>query len=147
VGVLYILDEPSIGLHSRDQRALLDTLVHLRDVGNTVIVVEHDEETMKTADWILDLGPGVLGGELVAAGTPEEIMLNPDSLTGKYLSGELKVSAPNGKHRRDSKGAQPEKRHRPLPARQPDLHHGHLGQRQIQPDRPDALPGATARPA
>jgi excinuclease ABC subunit A len=106
VGVLYILDEPSIGLHSRDQRALLDTLVHLRDVGNTVLVVEHDEETMKTADWIIDLGPGpgVLGGELVAAGTPEEIMLNPDSLTGKYLSGEMKVSAPNGHHRRESKG-------------------------------------------
>ncbi|MFZ6027587.1 MAG: excinuclease ABC subunit UvrA [Chloroflexota bacterium] len=107
VGVLYILDEPSIGLHSRDQRALLDTLVHLRDVGNTVLVVEHDEETMKTADWIIDLGPGpgVLGGELVADGTPEEIMLNPDSLTGKYLSGEMKVSAPNGHARRASKGA------------------------------------------
>jgi len=106
VGVLYILDEPSIGLHSRDQRALLDTLVHLRDVGNTVLVVEHDQETMLTADWILDLGPGpgVLGGELVAAGTPEEIMLNPDSLTGKYLSGALKVSAPNGHQRRASKG-------------------------------------------
>ncbi len=107
VGVLYILDEPSIGLHSRDQRALLDTLLHLRDIGNTVLVVEHDVETMKTADWIIDLGPGpgVLGGELVAAGTPEEIMLNPDSLTGRYLSGEMKVTAPNGHRRRASKGS------------------------------------------
>jgi excinuclease ABC subunit A len=106
VGVLYILDEPSIGLHSRDQRALLDTLCHLRDIGNTVLVVEHDTATMKTADWIIDLGPGpgILGGELVAAGTPEEIMLNPASLTGKYLSGELRVTAPNGHRRRESKG-------------------------------------------
>jgi excinuclease ABC subunit A len=106
VGVLYILDEPSIGLHSRDQRALLDTLVRLRDTGNTVLVVEHDEETMKTADWILDLGPGpgILGGELVAAGTPEEIMADPDSLTGKYLSGELTVSSPNGTHVRTPRG-------------------------------------------
>ena len=106
VGVLYILDEPSIGLHTRDHRALLDTLSHLRDIGNTVLVVEHDEATMRTADWIIDLGPGpgVLGGELVAAGTPEEIMLNPDSLTGRYLSGELAVTAPNGRHRREATG-------------------------------------------
>jgi excinuclease ABC subunit A len=106
VGVLYILDEPSIGLHSRDQHALLDTLCHLRDIGNTVLVVEHDAATMKTADWIIDLGPGpgILGGELVAAGTPQEIMRNPASLTGKYLSGELQVTAPNGHRRRTSKG-------------------------------------------
>ncbi len=106
VGVLYILDEPSIGLHSRDHRALLDTLTHLRDTGNTVLVVEHDETTMRTADWIIDLGPGpgILGGELVAAGTPEEIVLNPDSLTGRYLSGARSVTAPNGHDRRTPSG-------------------------------------------
>jgi excinuclease ABC subunit A len=106
VGVLYILDEPSIGLHSRDQRALLDTLIHLRDIGNTVLVVEHDAATMKEADWILDLGPGpgILGGKLVAAGTPDDLMSDPQSLTGKYLSGELAVTAPNGKHHRSPRG-------------------------------------------
>ena len=98
VGVLYILDEPSIGLHPRDHRALLDTLCHLRDQGNTVVVIEHDEQTMRVADWLIDLGPGpgVLGGEVVAAGTPEEVAADPDSLTGRYLSGELQVTAPNG---------------------------------------------------
>jgi excinuclease ABC subunit A len=102
VGVLYILDEPSIGLHQRDHRALLDTLIHLRDQGNTVLVVEHDEATMRTADWILDLGPGpgIMGGELIAAGTPEEIEANPDSLTGRYLRGDLRVTPPNGRKRR-----------------------------------------------
>jgi excinuclease ABC subunit A len=89
VGVLYILDEPSIGLHTRDHRALLDTLLHLRDIGNTVLVVEHDADTMRCADWILDLGPGpgCIGWALVSAGTPDDIMCDPDSLTGKYLSG------------------------------------------------------------
>ncbi|HNT25431.1 MAG TPA: excinuclease ABC subunit UvrA [Anaerolineales bacterium] len=106
VGVLYILDEPSIGLHPRDHHALLDTLLHLRNLGNTVVVVEHDAETMRCADWIIDLGPGpgVLGGKLVAAGSPQEIMANPLSLTGRYLSGELAVTAPNGKHRRQPAG-------------------------------------------
>jgi len=106
VGVLYILDEPSIGLHARDHRALLDTLTRLRDSGNTIVAVEHDEATMRTADWIVDLGPGpgILGGELVAQGTPEEITLNPNSLTGRYLSGELRVTAPNGRHRRTPAG-------------------------------------------
>ena len=106
VGVMYILDEPSIGLHQRDHRALLDTLIHLRDQGNTVLVVEHDEATMRTADWILDLGPGpgVMGGYLIAAGTPEEIEANPDSLTGKYLSGKLRVTPPNGRKRRIPSG-------------------------------------------
>jgi excinuclease ABC subunit A len=101
VGVLYVLDEPSIGLHSRDNRRLLDTLERLRDMGNTVVVVEHDEETMHTADYILDLGPGagVNGGWVVAAGTPPEIIANPASLTGRYLSGDLVVSSPNGKRR------------------------------------------------
>lgn len=106
VGVLYILDEPSIGLHARDGRALLDTLTRLRDMGNTVMVVEHDAETMRTADWIIDLGPGagVLGGNLVAEGSPEDIIANPASLTGRYLSGELAVTAPNGYHRRQPTG-------------------------------------------
>jgi excinuclease ABC subunit A len=106
VGVLYILDEPSIGLHTRDHRALLDTLLHLRDIGNTVLVVEHDADTMRCADWILDLGPGpgVLGGRLVSAGTPEDIMRDPDSITGKYLSGELKITSPTGFVRRPPRG-------------------------------------------
>jgi len=101
VGVLYILDEPSIGLHARDNRRLLDTLLRLRDLGNTVVVVEHDEETMRSADWIVDLGPaaGVNGGWVVAAGPPGEIVANPESLTGQYLSGALRVTSPNGKRR------------------------------------------------
>ena len=101
VGVLYVLDEPSIGLHSRDNRRLLDTLERLRDMGNTVIVVEHDQETMLTADWILDLGPGagIKGGWVVAAGNPQQIMANPASLTGRYLSGQMEVCSPNGKRR------------------------------------------------
>ncbi len=102
VGVIYILDEPSIGLHARDNRALIDTLLRLRDMGNTVLVVEHDAETMRSADWLIDLGPGAgaLGGEVIAAGSPQEVAANPRSLTGRYLSGELSVVAPNGKHRR-----------------------------------------------
>ncbi|MCB9006568.1 MAG: excinuclease ABC subunit UvrA [Ardenticatenaceae bacterium] len=102
VGVLYILDEPSIGLHARDNRALLDTLHQLRDMGNTVLVVEHDEETMRESDWLIDLGPGagVKGGEIIAAGTPEFIQNHPESLTGKYLSGEREIIAPNGRSRR-----------------------------------------------
>ncbi|MBN1400359.1 MAG: excinuclease ABC subunit UvrA, partial [Anaerolineae bacterium] len=97
-GVLYVLDEPSIGLHQRDNRRLLDTLEQLRDMGNTVIVVEHDEETMRTADWIVDLGPGagLNGGKVVAAGPPEAIMANPASLTGRYLRHEVMVTSPNG---------------------------------------------------
>ncbi|MBK8988906.1 MAG: excinuclease ABC subunit UvrA [Chloroflexi bacterium] len=98
VGVLYILDEPSIGLHARDNRALIETLHQLRDMGNTVLVVEHDEETMRDADWLIDLGPGagVKGGEVIAAGTPPQVMADPNSLTGRYLSGVLQVSSPNG---------------------------------------------------
>jgi len=96
VGVLYILDEPSIGLHPRDNERLLRTLQRLRDLGNSVIVVEHDEETMRQADYLLDLGPGagVRGGELVAAGTFEEVLRNPRSLTAKYLTGELSIPIP-----------------------------------------------------
>jgi excinuclease ABC subunit A len=102
VGVLYVLDEPSIGLHARDQRTLMETLLQLRDLGNTVLVVEHDEETMRNADWLIDMGPGagVLGGEVVAAGTPEMVMAEPRSLTGRYLSGALHITSPNGNRRR-----------------------------------------------
>lgn len=96
VGVLYILDEPSIGLHQRDNRRLLESLKGLRDLGNTLIVVEHDEETMLEADYIVDIGPGagIHGGEIVASGTPAEIMENPASLTGQYLSGKRAVPVP-----------------------------------------------------
>ncbi|MGD0844895.1 MAG: excinuclease ABC subunit UvrA [Geobacteraceae bacterium] len=96
VGVLYILDEPSIGLHQRDNARLLQTLRHLRDIGNTVLVVEHDEETILEADHVIDMGPGagIHGGEVVAQGTPAEIMANPNSLTGRYLSGELSIPVP-----------------------------------------------------
>jgi len=96
VGVLYILDEPSIGLHQRDNTRLLETLKRLRDLGNTVLVVEHDEETILEADHVIDMGPGagVHGGRVVAQGTPAEIMANPDSLTGRYLSGELSIPVP-----------------------------------------------------
>ncbi|MBR2798060.1 MAG: excinuclease ABC subunit UvrA [Clostridia bacterium] len=99
VGVLYILDEPSIGLHQRDNRRLLNSLKGLRDLGNTLIVVEHDEETMLDADWIVDVGPGagIHGGEIVAEGTPDEIMANPASLTGQYLSGKKFVPVPTSR--------------------------------------------------
>ena len=96
VGVLYILDEPSIGLHQRDNARLLGTLKRLRDIGNTVLVVEHDEETILESDHVIDMGPGagVHGGEVVAQGTPAEVMANPASLTGRYLSGELTIAVP-----------------------------------------------------
>ncbi|QFT86452.1 UvrABC system protein A [Halomonas sp. THAF12] len=96
VGVMYILDEPSIGLHQRDNDRLLHTLEHLRDLGNTVIVVEHDEDAIRAADHVLDIGPGagVHGGRVVAEGTPEQVMATPDSLTGQYLSGEKRIEVP-----------------------------------------------------
>ncbi|CAN7301385.1 excinuclease ABC subunit UvrA [Brucella pseudogrignonensis] len=95
-GVLYVLDEPSIGLHQRDNARLLDTLRHLRDLGNTVIVVEHDEDAILTADYVVDIGPaaGVHGGKIIAQGTPKDVMSNPNSLTGKYLSGAMEVAVP-----------------------------------------------------
>jgi len=97
VGVMYILDEPSIGLHQRDNKRLIDTLTHLRDLGNTVIVVEHDEETMRAADWVMDLGPGagVHGGKLIAEGTVSQIIKVKNSITSEYLSGEKKIDIPN----------------------------------------------------
>ena len=102
-GVLYVLDEPSIGLHQRDNMKLIHTLQNMRDLGNSLIVVEHDEETMMNADWIVDVGPGagIHGGEIVAQGTPQDIMDNPASITGQYLSGKKKIEVP-AKRRRGS---------------------------------------------
>jgi len=104
-GVLYVLDEPSIGLHQRDNTRLLDSLQGLRDLGNTVIIVEHDEEAILTADYVVDLGPaaGVHGGEVVAAGTPAEIQANPKSLTGQYLSGAKQIEVPSKRRKIDKK--------------------------------------------
>ncbi|MCK4514909.1 MAG: excinuclease ABC subunit UvrA, partial [Spirochaetaceae bacterium] len=97
MGVLYILDEPTIGLHQRDNERLISTLTHLRDIGNTLIVVEHDEQTLRAADYIVDLGPGagIHGGHVVAEGTLEAILSNPDSLTGQYLNGTLSMDVPS----------------------------------------------------
>lgn len=104
VGVMYVLDEPSIGLHQRDNQRLLKTLFHLRDLGNTVIVVEHDEEAIRTADYAVDIGPGagIHGGQIVAQGTPEQVIQHPDSLTGKYLSGRLQIAIPKTLHKPDA---------------------------------------------
>ena len=103
VGVAYILDEPSIGLHQRDNDKLLGTLKHLRDLGNTVIVVEHDEDTMFAADHIVDIGPGAgeHGGEVIAEGTAEEIMQVPESITGAYLSGRIQYTGSGGAQETD----------------------------------------------
>ena len=105
MGVLYVLDEPSIGLHQRDNERLIHTLKGMREVGNTVLVVEHDEDTMRAADWIVDLGPGAgkLGGEIVAEGTPDEVAANEKSITGAYLSGRTQIPVP-GKRRKGHKG-------------------------------------------
>lgn len=103
-GVLYVLDEPSIGLHQRDNDRLIGTLKHLRDLGNTVLVVEHDEDTIRHADYLLDIGPGagVAGGEVVAFGTPDEVAQNPDSITGRYLSGVEKIDVPKKRRTRQA---------------------------------------------
>ncbi len=105
MGVLYILDEPSIGLHQRDNDRLIATLKNLRDLGNTVIVVEHDEDTMRAADYIVDIGPeaGIHGGEVVAAGTVEDVIKSDRSITGKYLSGEFKIPVPNERRKSDGR--------------------------------------------
>lgn len=104
MGVLYVLDEPSIGLHQRDNNRLINTLKHLRDLGNTIIVIEHDEETIRTADYLLDIGPGAgnYGGHIVARGTPMAVAKHPDSITGQYLRGEKKIAVP--KKRRAGNG-------------------------------------------
>jgi excinuclease ABC subunit A len=105
-GVLYILDEPSIGLHQRDNIKLLSTLHHLRDIGNTLIIVEHDQETMESSDWIVDIGPGAghLGGQIVAQGTPDQIKANPASITGKFLTGTERIEVPERRRRHADKG-------------------------------------------
>ncbi|SCL76004.1 Excinuclease ABC subunit A [Methanoculleus chikugoensis] len=102
-GVLYVLDEPSIGLHQRDNRKLLETLQHLRDLGNTLVVVEHDEDTIRSADWVVDMGPGagLHGGDIVAEGPPDAIAANPASITGRYLSGDLRIEVPASRRRSD----------------------------------------------
>ena len=109
MGVLYILDEPSIGLHQRDNERLINTLERLRDIGNTVIVVEHDEDTIRAADFVIDMGPGAgeHGGKVVCAGTPQQIMACPDSMTGAYLTGKRMIRVP-------------EKRRKPRPRRAQD---------------------------
>ncbi len=105
VGVMYILDEPSIGLHQRDNERLLKTLIHLRDLGNTVIVVEHDEDAIRLADYVIDIGPGagVHGGKIIAEGKPDEVMANPNSITGQYLSGAKEIAIPQERHPIDRK--------------------------------------------
>jgi excinuclease ABC subunit A len=104
VGVMYVLDEPSIGLHQRDNQRLINTLFHLRDIGNTVIVVEHDEDAILAADHVVDIGPkaGIHGGEIIAQGTPQEIINNPNSTTGQYLSGQQYIAVPNKRHQTDT---------------------------------------------
>ena len=148
-GVLYVLDEPSIGLHQRDNDRLLETLKRLRDLGNTVIVVEHDEDAIRHADHIVDLGPGagVHGGEIVAQGTLADILACPDSLTGQYLTGARRIEVPSrpaqgqrpqarGPRRA---GEQPAERHRRDPARHLLLHHRAVGLGQVEPHRRHAL--------
>ncbi|MEU9048477.1 MULTISPECIES: excinuclease ABC subunit UvrA [unclassified Kitasatospora] len=105
VGVLYVLDEPSIGLHQRDNHRLIETLVRLRDIGNTLIVVEHDEDTIKTADWVVDIGPGAgeHGGKVVHSGSLKQLLTNKESLTGQYLSGKRSIPVPAGRRERDKK--------------------------------------------
>ncbi len=108
VGVMYILDEPSIGLHQRDNDRLLKTLIHLRDLGNTVIVVEHDEDAIRLADYVIDIGPGagVHGGEIIAQGTPAELMLSKESMTADYLSGRRRIEVPSERHQPDGRWLQ-----------------------------------------
>jgi excinuclease ABC subunit A len=98
-GVLYVLDEPSIGLHQRDNRRLIETLMKLRDLGNTLIVVEHDEDTIKASDWVVDIGPGagVHGGEVVHSGDYKSLLKNTKSITGDYMSGRVKITTPTVK--------------------------------------------------
>ena len=145
-GVMYILDEPSIGLHQRDNQRLLATLKRLRDLGNTVIVVEHDEEAIREADHVVDLGPGAgaHGGELVAQGTPRDIEAHPDSITGQYLSGRRRIEVPDlrprarpraaAAHRRRAR-QQPAERHRGDSAGAVHLRDRRLGLGQVDADQ------------
>ena len=155
MGVLYILDEPSIGLHQRDNAKLIATLTRLRDLGNTVLVVEHDEETIRTADWVIDIGPGAgeHGGEIIANGSIEAVLAEPRSITGAYLRGERSVPVPkrrrrgNGKtlevHRRP--GAQPEEREPAGAARDVRRGHRRVGQRQEHARHRRPVPRAGSR--
>ena len=155
VGVLYILDEPSIGLHQRDNRRLIDTLLRLRDLGNTVIVVEHDEETMRSADHIVDMGPGAgeHGGSVVAEGTPREVMDDPASLTGDFLAGRrthrpARPAPPAGRvvHGARRAHAQPARHRRRLPGRRLHLRHRRLRLRQVHARQRDPLQGHGGAP-
>lgn len=145
VGVMYVLDEPSIGLHQRDNERLLETLIHLRNLGNTVIVVEHDEDAIRAADHVIDIGPGagVHGGQVVAEGTVDDIMAQPDSLTGQFLSGKREIAIPAQRVQADpTKGAEAERRARQQPegrdadaaGRSVYLHHRRVRLRQIDAD-------------
>ena len=154
-GVLYVLDEPSIGLHQRDNARLLETLKRLRDLGNTVIVVEHDEDAIRTADYVLDIGPGagIHGGHIVAQGTVDDIMAGRPSLTGKYLSGELMVPMPERRrairaaHAQGGQRArqQSQERHRRNPARPVHLRHRRVRRRQVDAAGRHALQGGGAQ--
>ena len=155
-GVLYVLDEPSIGLHQRDNARLLETLKHLRDLGNTVIVVEHDEDAILTADYVVDIGPGagIHGGTIVAQGTPDDIMAAPDSLTGQYLSGVRRDPAPQDAARagqvEDAKGRrrprqQPQRCDGRAAAGPLHLHHRRLWRRQVDALDRHALQGGGAQ--
>ena len=158
VGVLYILDEPSIGLHQRDNRKLIGTLERLRDQGNTVLVVEHDEEMIRSADHVIDMGPGAgqHGGRVVAEGTVADIEAEPASVTGAFLSGRRGVEVPAVRrrgpglaHRGGGAGEQPARRRRGLPGRRPHLRHRGVRLRQEHAGQPDAAEGAVraAQPA
>ena len=149
VGVLYILDEPSIGLHQRDNHKLLDMLKRLRDLGNTVIVVEHDEGTMRAADHIVDLGPGAgeHGGRLVAQGSPAQVKRVSQSLTGQYLAGKRKIPVPAERRRpqgsirdRGGRAAQPEGDRRRVPAGRVRMRDRRLGLGQVHARQRDPVP-------
>ena len=151
VGVLYILDEPSIGLHQRDNARLIGTLERLRDIGNTVVVVEHDEEMMRRSDWLVDMGPGagLHGGEVVAEGPAAKVERNKKSVTGQFLSGAREIAVPE--RRDDDRGvvhgarrgaAQPQGHRRRVPGREVHLRHGRLGLRQVDARERDRLQGA-----
>ena len=140
--MLYVLDEPSIGLHQRDNARLLETLKHLRDIGNTVIVVEHDEDAILTADHVVDIGPGagIHGGHVVAQGTPDEIMASAESITGQYLTGVRQIPMPKARRKRDTdKSADGGRRAR----QQPQERHGRDPARACSPASP-ACPAAAS---
>ena len=142
VGVIYVLDEPSIGLHQRDNRRLIDTLTRLRDLGNTVIVVEHDEEAIMSSDHVVDLGPGagVHGGRVVAQGSPADILAHPESLTGAYLSGRQQIEIP-------AQRRQPSERHRRRDSTRADeLRHRGIRFRQVDADQRYTVPGCGRDP-